>query len=443
MTTAGRTRRIRFGTRLAMPLTAACLVFGCGEDVRHAPQSAESIEQWEGVGIWRHDGDSAPLDRVQGIVEDTAAGFVRTGGLVWRVEGVERLNKGIAGAWPDVDDRWIAVRVRLDYERDPGDTATPWQPRTVRLRQSLVLVDERGGRHVANLVHDRLVPPIDQPLVVPETGLTVPVVFAVGLGTQAMALEVHDPLGSGIIRWHEAVGPGDWQPVRSQGFLEDEAGRALWEVMLVETRREGAGRPGDTVGPLFSAHIQLRNVSSAAAPAPDPAAARLYLGSGRTLSAVSLSQRRLIAPGQATLLTASFVGVPMREALTLVLDFGDRVLPLDAAPGLLPERVSTMGEAVSSEGVRVSLYGVRRTESGGIEIRLGMMNNGARPLVTPGIAVEGRGADGIAVIPAAMRDAPERLYPGYEERRWVECAAAPSSLVIQIPGRPVIRLPIS
>lgn len=415
---------------------------GCGDEVRHAPPTAESLQQWEGVGIWRHDGDSMPLEAVTGPALDTAPDRVLVGNLVWSIDGVEELRKGLAGAWPDVDDRWIAVRVRIERDSPSVDSAVPPPPRSVLLRQALVLVDERGGRHAANLVHDRLFPSIDRPLAIPETGLVVPVVFSVGRNVEPAALEIHDPLGSGLLRWKPVPGPGSWQPVRTRAILLDEAERALWEVLLVQSRRDrdtGAPGPGPT-GMRFM--VQVRNVTSEPARMPDPAAARLYLGSGRTIASVSLGGSRTVAPGHATLLVPEFLGVPRRESLQLVLDFGGRVLVLDAAPGFLPERAVPLGEPLLSEGVRVTVLGVRRLPDGTWAVRLGLTNNGNSAIPLTGLTVTGILADGVTTTPAVVRDAPTMLHSGFEERRWIEFSAQPASVAIQVPGRPPIRVPL-
>lgn len=448
---ATRTRRpavtLGFAT---LGAATALLVAACGEDIRNAPPTAESLEEQEGVGIWRAAADSAPLDAVRGVPADTPIGLVRSGGLFWSVDGIEELRRGIAGAWPDVEDRWVAVRVRLAYDTSSWDTGSRPPLQEVRLRQNLVLVDERGGRHRPNRVHDRLDPPLDQPVLVPETGMIVPIVFALGRGQAPLALEVHDPLGSGILEFGDVAGPGAWQSVRSAGTVVDEAGRGLWEVLLARTRREaGSGRAalnvGETAvaaGDAFDVVLQVRNVSSTPSAAPDPSTARLYLGSGRTVTSVSLAETRVIAPGQATMLNIRFLGVPRREALTLVLEFAGRTLAVDAAPGLLPERVTPVGVPVLKHGIRCALYAARRTADGGWALLIGLTSNRPDPMTTEALTVTGRGTDGVAAVPALMRDQPARLYPGYEERRWIELSSRPAFLELQLPRASPIRIPL-
>lgn len=150
----------------------------------------------------------------------------------------------------------------------------------------------------------------------------------------------------------------------------------------------------------------------------------------------------MVAPGHATILVPEFLGVPRRESLQLVLEFGGRTLVLDAAPGLFPERAVPLSEPVLSEGVRVAILGVRRVPDGTWAVRLGMTNNGQAPVSLAGLAVTGYQVDGVTTLPAVVRDAPAVLHAGFEERRWIEFSSQPASLAIQIPGRPPIRIPL-
>lgn len=428
---------------VAAPLVAVALVaaaVGCGEEVYHAPPVAEQVAAEEGIGIWRPGTDTVLMETIRGNVIDTPSGVVRTGTLLWSIESVEDLQSGVAGVWPDIDGRWVVVRVRLDYDTVGFDSSSAFHPRTVRLRQSLILRDSRGSRHVVNSVHDRIVPAADQPFLVPESGIVVPIIFALGRVDEPMALEIHDPLGSGEISWISVRRPSDWIAVNERLVLEDDALRALWDVQLLRVRLQDVA--ADSRGCEFFADVSLRNVTSGPAVAPDPSAARLYLGGGRTLPSVALSKRSIMGAGQTTGLRLHFLAVPRREALTLILDFGDRSISLNALPGNLPEHVVSMGIPVIGDGVRAAVYGARRTADGGMSIRVGLTNNGASPLVTSGITVQGRHVDGTATVPAIMRDAPVMLYPGFEERRWVDCASPIAFMILAVPGRSAITLPL-
>ncbi len=435
-------------------IKAALLCSACGQDVTVAPVSLEDARRQEGVELAAAAtrGDTALMSSIRGIVTDSPAGFLKTGDLVWRVASVEDVTRGVARSWSSVDARWIAIRLVMTY--DAAETATI-DTQSVTLREQLVLLDDEGGRHFPLAVHDRINPRIDLPWAIPRGGESATILFPIPRDLKPASLEISAPLGAGRIEWNWPETPSDWIVLNRKLILQDKSQRTLWDVTLqrvrripggTESRRNRGTEPtgGDSSDSesgeagTFQADLTLRNVTSSPALSPDPAEARLYTGGGRTIASVSLPVQRMVEPGKTISFTVRYTGVPQRESLEVVLPYRDEFARIDAMPGLRPEETISMMKPVLSGGLRVAVYAVN--VQGGFGVRLGLLNNGSRPLTASLAKISGATDASSPSLEGVMEDAPDTLYPGFEERRWVIFPRRVHALRIEFAGKNPINV---
>lgn len=426
------TTRVRRGARPgALSFCFLIFIAACGRSEPFAPRSAETNRVWEGIGIWQVPEETAVMDSIRGNPIAAPNLVHRGNGLVWTLRSVEEIDRGIARSWPGTDDRWIAVRLDLSLDTVVvGETPIAAAPRTVILRQQTVLLDRAGNRHIPIAAHDRVLPPIDRPLLVDTPGFNAVLVFALRRGEVPAAFEIHDPLGEARLTWIPEIAPTDWIPIRKELIHLDEHRRAIWEARLDRVRLANGE---------FRAELELRNVGAERRAAPSPAAARLHTGGGRTIMSAADAVVRELDPGRSVTLHLRFDAVPGREALELVLPAGGRLIRFTALPGFSPEEAPPLRPPIVGDGIRASLLGARRR--GGLELRIGLLNLTDSPVPLAGLSVEALRAGGAE--PVALIDPPPTLWPGFEERRW--CAPAPPdahALRVTIPNRGALTLPL-
>ncbi len=432
--------------RVLAALLAAAGLAACGESRVFAPPSLEDRTTWEGIGLWSDTGDTADLDLLRGDVVARPDSLVHTGPLTWRVVSIENVARGVARTWPSVEERWVIVRTEIVNESYPSDTLAldtgrP-APRSVTIvpREAVVLVDDQGNRHAPLRVHDRLRPSIEQSVAVESRPLTVPFLFSLKRLHAPAAIEIHAPLGDGVIRWNDPARPSEWIRLDRKALLQDKSLRALWEITLRRVRFEERGDAGE--GRSFLADVLLRNVTRVGEPAPEPSRIRLYTGGGRTLRSVSLPAiaPRIVSPGQAVPLVVRFLDVPENETLELIIPHGRDFARLEAMPGFLPEKPFPMAAPVFSEGLRAVAYGLERTPGTDVRLKVGLTHFGEDELGVGGLNISGW--NGNYWIPGVMSGAPALLYPSFEERRWIVFPTPVSQLKLEIPGRDPIIVPL-
>lgn len=417
-------------------LLVAFTLSACGEEVPYAAPALEDIEAWRGIDAASGPRtETAAMTAIRSIAVDTPNQVVEIGDLEWRVITIEELRRGVAQTWADIDDRWVAARIRITPI--VRDTTVGIIPRDVILSDALVLIDEEGNRRLPLKVHERLEPRIDLPYTIDTNGLEVAVIFPVKRGIAASALEIHYPLGDARMTWGEIPMPSEWIALDQRAVLEDKSLLALWDLTLRRVRF--------LEDRTFLAELTLRNVASGGTLLPDPAAARLYLGSGRTLQSVSLSESRVVPSGRTARLTLRFTGVPARESLEIVIPYGDTAARLavriPSLPGFWSENPIPMARPVLAQGIRAVVYKVEKN-AGAFSVRFGLTNNGGDALDASGMTVRGLTSPGGAPVDGVIRERPAMLYPTFEERRWIDFPREVAALQIEIPGKSSIRVKI-
>lgn len=427
-------------TELILLVGGACvlgasLLGACGEQPKYVPPSVEETRRNEGIerAAAAAATDTAEMSAIRGVVTDTPGGSVRTGALVWRALAVEDVTRGVARSWSSVDARWIGIRLALAYDRP--DSTAPFETQTVILREQLVLLDDEGGRHAPLAVHDRITPRIDLPWRIPREGDSATILFPIPRELSPAALEINAPLGAGRIEWSWPESPSNWITLDGKAIIEDRSQRTLWDVTLRRVRfvpGADAAR-GDSSRGEFQADLTLRNVTPSPALSPDPADARLYTGGGTTLRSVALPAQRMVEPGKIVSFTVRFLDVPAREGLEVVLPYRDVFTRINAMPGLLPENPVPMSDPTLSSGLRIAVYGA--SSRSGFAVRVGLLNNGSRPIAIARTRIAGMTDLASSAAEGVMENAPDTLYPGFEERRWVMFPRRVGALRFEIPGR--------
>jgi hypothetical protein len=435
----------------------AALLAGCGSRVEYAAPSTEDERAWEGIGYVGRLGDTAAIASISGTAVESPEVSATIGNMRWTVTSVRNIQRGITRAWPSIEERWVGVDLRiepavaaaLDTGAPPSvDTSAPRLPDTVGivlLRQQVVMIDDHGFRHHPMIVHDRLRPLIDEPIAVDSRGMTTTLFFGIRREFAPAAVEIHAPLGSARLEWKMPEAPGDWIPLNRKMLVETRSGAALWEIILKRVRPRfaaGGDAGGESLSGQLDAEVVVRNVARRSSAAPDPAAAGLCAGSGRTLRGATGSETVVLEPGQTRSMLLHFEGVPHRESLDLILPTlgadDAAAARINALPGFFPEAPVAMTRPAVSEGIRVSEYANRTTN--GFAVRVGLLNSGARDLSASGLAVVGLMNRTGATVPGLVLRPPETLFAGFEERFWVEFPAEVSAIRVELPGRVPIHL---
>lgn len=418
--------------RLSPFLFPLLFLAACAKEVPFAAPALEHVESWEGIDRAGIRADTAMMTSIRSSATDSPNQSIVTGNLEWRLVSIDDMERGVAHTWAGMNDQWIAARLILSYVPHAlGDTMAPIDTRIVVLKENLVLIDELGNRSMPLKVHERIYPRIDLPMTVDTGGLSVAVIFPIKRGLKPAAIEIHYPLGSGRIQWFEPSRPSDWIALDQRIVLSDKSLRALWDVNLKRAQFNGAA---------FTADISFRNVTSAEALVPNPALTRLYTGSGKTIASASLPESIRVAPGKTAHLKLLFADVPWKESLELVLPYDDQTIRIQALPGFLPENPVSMNRPMIAQGIKAAAYMVRREN--GYSVRIGLTNNGDEILNGTGMRVTGLYAQNTPGIEGIVRDLPSTLYPGFEERRWIDFPREVSAVAIDIPGKKTIRMKI-
>jgi len=420
---------------LGLALAAAA----CGKpDYPTAAPAAENLRLWEGVGALGPAGETMPVGLVHGDMADSLHVSLVTGDITWEVLSVERMPQGVGRSWPDIKHRWTLVRLALrPTDSGPADTAAPPRPaRSVILRESLVLIDVMGERHLPVKVHDKIYPRIDQPLIVDSATPVMPILFALPRGVDAAALEIDYPLVSGLTVWNFPPSPPEWTRYDQRVAPENDRMRRTWEVYYRRGRLFEPYRDGSCI---LRADVELRNITADTLVLPDPAAARLYIDGSWTMLSPLASCSGTIAPGGCVTMPLRFDSVPRERSLELVLPLTEGQVRFFALPGLAPARWNSLRRATASGGLTGSVYDIR-PGSGGVSISIGLLNGTSADLFGDSVTIWGITGDTVLPAPGTLSRPWQRLYRGFEEKRQVFFPASVSGVRIEFPERKPILL---
>lgn len=419
-------------------LGLALVTAACGKPVLPtAAPPADNLRLWEGIGTLGPGGETTPVELVHGDLVNSLDVSLVTGDLTWDILGVERLPQGVGRSWPDIQHRWTLVRLALRRtDSGPADTAVPpRQAPTVILRESLVLIDVLGGRHLPVKVHDKIYPRIDQPIAVDSTTPVMPVIFALPRDVDAAALEIDYPLASGRIVWNFPPSPPEWTRYDRRVAPASERLRRTWEILYLRGRLFDPYRDARNI---LRVDVELRNITADTLIMPDPATSRLYIDGRRTVHSPLASCTGIVPPGGSVILPLRFDSVPRERSLEVVLPLGQDVVRFSALPGLAPARLAPLRKTTVSGGLTGSVYDVR-PRAGGVILSLGLLNGTGTDLPGDGITVWGITGDTVLAAPGMLPDPWERLYRGFEETRQVFFPANVSGVRIEIPEyKPII-----
>lgn len=452
----------------AAALCAAWLVVACGETVYpRAAQSAATKKLWEGIGAWSPEAETRPIDSIVGVIVDTPLLRTVSDSLAYEIVSVEDLSRGIARAWPSIDHRWIALRVKISHEsvhapefdadtRVDGSSDTLMTPtpftdtRSVILGEIVLMRDNEGGLHFPSEVHNRIIPNIHEPIMIPREGLSVAIIYALRRNLFPVGAEIHDPLRIARLDWRFPEVSSGWRQI-SRKVRGDERVRRFWDVSLVRIRMDGAETEKE-----FRAELTFRNISSDTIPPPNANAARLYLGSGRTLThgagdpagspgdTAQTSVPPGVGPNRVHDLSLAFAAVPLLESLELVIPYQGGLIRSVAWPGFYPETVAPLFHAAASGGLNISIYNFSDT-GGEFAVRIGALNEGAADLSSSSMRVVGlmesnkRSGSPASEHHGEIDAPPSTLYMGFEERRWVRFDRRLDGVRVEIPARdPVV-----
>jgi|GEM_PF-5504114 len=432
----------------------AFFILSCGESTQFVQPSQEDKSVWEGIGLVGDSSDTVSMSDISGKEIARPNTGIIIGPVSWQVESVEELLSGVANTWPSRNEKWILLRMRIENDefrrlrllnsdtradkdtfahRDTAVPASILEPitRTLILRENIVLLDDKGNRHLPIKIHDRIEPLIDKPMKLDSEPLDVVLIFGVNRDDIPTGIEIHYPLGNGKVEWISPAEPSQWNLLNKKVLFTDKSMNVMWEVTVEKTNISSS-----ETGSNFLAKAVFINVTRETASIPNPSSMRLYTGSGKTLYSVSLPLTRIVEPGKAVRVEVRFVEVPRLESIELIVPYRDEILRVDMQNGFPAEKPFPMKQPVFSDGVRATVYSAARRNE--FRLRVGLTNFGSENINISGMRVKGysRGT----WVSGLVEDAPNILHSGFEERRWFSFSEPITSIKLEAPGRRAITI---
>ncbi|RMH59114.1 MAG: hypothetical protein D6679_02730 [Candidatus Hydrogenedentota bacterium] len=403
-------------------------IFGCGTPSPPGIPTVENRREWEGVGIWEIPGDTDLLEIVRGptiVALDTVVTF---GGLQWRFVDLERLERGFAGAWPGIEDYWVAVRIVVSQ-----DTRIPNRnPLLIHPAATICLRDSNNEIHSPVKVHQRLVPRIDLPLFIDSHPRNLPIIFSLRKNAYPVALEILLPPRHFTVSWDTKSLAPLWRVWKKKLEPFPGSGSRTWELRLERTRF----RHPLSDSSIFDVELNIRNISNRPHTLSALASSRIYAGSGRTFFPVSFSSDFPLQPGRDTTVRITFSDIPTAEALEMIVPFSKNPARFSVRPGLNFPRLTPVKQPFVYGTLQVALYAIKEN---GRKVHLGFSILSSSPATIGRVRITGQSLSGGNI--AGRLDHPiPFLFPQSEERRWVTFSAPVSSLLVNIPNRPKIRI---
>lgn len=398
-----------FATLTTAALTLILLP-SCGQndDIR-VPAAADEREAWEGISIWGVPAETAPLSVLTGspvLVVDAA---IEIGNWTWRINDLQLLDKGVAQAWPGIDEKWMVLHTELR-----PDTPAAGRSRLLIPSEVFVLIDDHGNRHLPSKVHERLVPRIDQKVQVDSMGAVFPILFSMKEDRVPAAIEIHEPLRTAVIPLATPPTRSLWQQVDRAVSIDDRELRSLWVAQLNRIRTEFTY---DVPG-RFEAELTFRNISGGPLLVPSPQSSRLYTATGRTIASAESEPIRQVASRETAVVRFAFEDVLPRQALTLLIQSNGKEISLPVNSQFPKKAPLPISSVFAPGGIRLAIYTLEH-RGDSFAAFIGITNFNATDLPISELKVSGLKDDTPISLPGTIMNPPSILHPGQEERRWI------------------------